>query len=355
MRVCHPSHLSEGDGPMNEITTLAIDLAKSVFQLHGIDLQGVPRLRRQVRRSQLLNTLAQLPICLVAMEACASAHYWGRQIRALGHRVKLIPPQYVKPFVKGNKTDRNDAEAICEAALRPRMPSVALKSEQQQAVLSLHRLRELLEKQRKQLANQLRGLLGEFGIAIPLGMSALRAALPQALEAVPPLLRASLQQAQERLLELQDQCNACTEQIKHLAAGSPLCRRLMQEQGVGPLSASAFVATIGDPAHYRNGRQVSASLGMVPRQHSTGGKPVLLGISKRGDSYLRMLLIHGARAVLQHAAGKSDPLSRWLQQLAARRGVNRAVVALANKNARRLWAIWRAEGAQLAVEAAATA
>jgi transposase len=177
---------------MNEITTLAIDLAKSVFQLHGVDREGVARLRRQVRRGQLLSLIAQLPMCLVAMEACAGAHYWGRQIRALGHPVKLIPPQYVKPFVKGNKTDRNDAEAICEAALRPRMPSVAVKSEEQQGLLSLHRLRELLEKQRKQLANQLRGLLGEFGLAIPLGMAALRSAVPQAIKAVPQLLRASL-------------------------------------------------------------------------------------------------------------------------------------------------------------------
>ena len=326
---------------MNEITILAIDLAKSVFQLHGADREGVTRLRRQVRRGQLLSTLAQLPICLVAMEACASAHYWGRQIRALGHRVKLIPPQYVKPFVKGNKTDRNDAQAICEAALRPEMPSVAVKSEEQQAVLSLHRVRELLEKQRKQLANQLRGLLGEFGVAIPVGIAPLRAALPQAIQAVPELLRASLQRAYERFIELQDQCSAYTEQIRQLAAGSPLCRRLMQEQGIGPITASAFVATVGDAANYRNGRQLSASLGLVPRQHSTGGKPVLLGISKRGDSYLRMLLIHGARAVLRHAAGKDDALSKWLQLLAARRGVNRATVALANKNARRLWAIWR--------------
>jgi transposase len=340
---------------MNEITTLAIDLAKSVFQLHGIDRAGVTVLRRQVRRNQLLSIIAQLPVCLVAMEACASAHYWGRQIGALGHRVKLIPPQYVKPFVKGNKTDRNDAQAICEAALRPDMPSVAVKSEEQQALLSLHRMRTLLEKQRKQLANQLRGLLGEFGIAIPLGIAPLRAALPEAIKAVPQLLRPSLEQARERLMELQDQCTACTHQITQLAARSPLCRRLMQEQGIGPITASAFIATVGDPAHYRNGRQLSASLGIVPRQHSTGGKPVLLGISKRGDSYLRMLLIHGARAVLQHAARKSDPLSQWLQQLAARRGVNKAAVALANKNARRLWAIWRTEGTQLAAVAAVAA
>ena len=333
---------------MNEITILAIDLAKIVFQLHGIDGRNVTVLRRQVRRAQLLSLIAQLPPCVVAMEACASAHYWGRQIRALGHRVKLIPPQYVKPFVRGNKTDRNDAEAICEAALRPEMPTVAVKSEDQQALLSLHRMRQLLEKQRKQLANQLRGLLGEFGIAIPVGTAPLRAALPQAIEAVPVLLRPSLQQCAERWRELQRQCAQFTQQIEQLAQASPLCRRFMRESGIGPLTASTFAATIGDPSYFRNGRQVSASLGIVPRQHSSGGKLLLLGISKRGDQYLRMLLIHGARSVLRRAPGKTDPLSRWLQQLAARRGVNKTAVALANKNARRLWAIWRAEGAALA-------
>jgi transposase len=329
---------------VDEITTLAIDLAKSVFQLHGVDDRGVAVLRRQVRRGQLLSVLAQLPRCLVAMEACASAHYWGRQIQALGHQVKLIPPQYVKPFVKGNKTDRNDAEAICEAALRPNMPRVALKSEEQQAVLSLHRIRELLEKQRKQLANQLRGLLGEFGVAIPVGMSALRKALPEAIERVPTVLQASLQASRERLCQLQEDCDQYTRSIELQAKASPLCRRLMQQAGIGPLTAAAFVATVGDAAHYRNGRQLSASLGIVPRQHSSGGKAVLLGISKRGDSYVRMLLIHGARSVLRCAPGKTDSLSSWLQQLVARRGMNRAAVALANKNARRLWAIWRAEG-----------
>lgn len=333
---------------MKQITTLAIDLAKTVFQLHGVDERGVAVLRRQVRRAQLLALIARLPACLIAMEACASAHYWGREFLRLGHRVKLIPPQYVKAFVKGNKTDRNDAAGICEAALRPDMPQVAVKSEEQQGVLALHRVRELLEKQRKQLANQLRGLLAEFGIAMAPTMKALREALPAAKAAVPALLRPTLEQAHERLLELERQGAAHTERVEACAQNNPLCRRLMRERGIGPISASAYVATIGDPGHYRNGRQVSACLGLVPRQHSTGGKTVLLGISKRGDKYLRMLLIHGARAVLRHAKGKSDPLSEWLNELARRRGANRAAVALANKNARRLWAIWRDEGQELA-------
>ena len=336
---------------MNEITTLGIDLAKNVFQLHGVDVRGVCVLRRQLRRGQVRSFLAQRPPCLVAMEACASAHYWGRQSQVLGHRVKLIPPQYVKPFVQGHKTDRNDAQAICEAALRPEMPTVAVKSEEQQALLSLHRLRQLLEKQRKQLANQLRGLLGEFGVSIPTGIAALRAAWREALVVVPALLRPILQRGAERLWELERECAEHTRLIEQFAKASPLCRRFMRECGIGPIIASAYAATVGDPAHYRNGRQVAASLGLVPRQHSSGGKTLLLGISKRGDAYLRMQLIHGARAALRHVAGKTDPLSLWLQQLARRRGVNKAVVALANKNARRLWAIWRAEGAELAAVA----
>lgn len=333
---------------MNEITVLGIDLAKSVFQLHGVDARGVCQLRRQLRRAQVLSFVCRLAPCLIVMEACASAHYWGRQFQAHGHRVKLIAAQYVKAFVRGNKTDRNDAQAISEAGVRPGMPCVAVKSEDQQALLSLHRLRQLLEKQRRQLANQLRGLLGEFGIAIAPSSGALSAALPEAIERVPQVLRAVLHEGAARLAQLRAECAAHTRRIEQLAEGTPVCRRFMQERGIGPLTASAYAATLGDPAHYRNGRQVSASLGLVPRQHSTGGKPVLLGISKRGDAYLRTLLIHGARAVISHMAGKSDPLSVWLQHLVRRSGVNKAAVALANKNARRLWAIWRAEGVGLA-------
>jgi transposase len=336
---------------MGKITTLAIDLAKTVFELYGVDGRGVCVLRRQVRRGQLLRVVAQLAPEQVAMEACASAHYWGRQIRVLGPEAKLIPPQYVKPYVRGNKNDRNDAQAICEAALRPGMPEVAVKSVEQQAVLSLHRMRELLEKQRKQLANQLRGILGEFGIVIPKGVAALRRELPEAIEQVPELLRPVLQESRETLLELERRCREHERRLGQLARHSPLCRRLMSEAGVGPLTASAYVATLGTPTHYRNGRQVAASLGLVPRQHSSGGKTVLLGISKRGDKYLRMLMVHGGRAVLRHAAGKSDPLSLWVLQVARRRGPNRAAVALANKNARRLWALWRAEGPDLVAAA----
>lgn len=333
---------------MNEITTLAIDLAKNVFQLHGVDTRGVCQLRRRLRRAQLLSFVARLPSCLIAMEACASAHYWGREFGKLGHRVKLIPPQYVKPFVRGNKTDGNDAEGICEAALRPRMRSVAVKTQEQQAVLCEHRIRQLLETQRKQLGNHLRGLLAEFGVVIAKGSGSLNQGLAEAIERAPARLWPAFSEAHQRLMDLRRQCQEQTRHIEQLAEGSPLCRRLMRERGVGPIIASAYAATLGSPAHYHNGRQVSASLGLVPKQYSSGDEPQLLGISKRGDTYLRTQLIHGARAVVSRVAGKSDPLSVWLQGLIARRGKNKAAVALANKTARRLWAIWRDEGAELA-------
>lgn len=333
---------------MNKITALGIDLAKNVFELHAVDERGVCILRRRLRRAQVLKFFAQLPACLVGMEACGGAHYWGRQLGALGHQVKMMPPQYVKPFVRGQKTDRNDAQAICTAALQAQMPVVAVKSVEQQALLALHRMRELLQKQRKQLANQLRAVLGEFGHVLPLGLAALRQGLPQLIEALPQIVQGALREGYERLVELDRQERAHTRRLEQLAQADALCRRLMQERGLGALTASAYVATIGDPARYRNGRQAAASLGLVPRQHSSAERTLLLGISKRGDRYLRTLLIHGARAVLRHVAGKADPLSLWLQQLIARRGMNRAAVALANKNARRLWAIWRS-GEHLAV------
>jgi transposase len=286
------------------------------------------------------------------MEACASAHYWGREFRKLGHRVKLIPPQYVKPFVRGNKTDGNDAEGICEAALRPRMPSVAVKTEEQQAVLCEHRIRQLLENQRKQLGNQLRGLLAEFGIVIAKGSGSLNKGLAEAIERAPARLHPVFNEAHQRLRDLQRQCQEQTRRIERLAGSSALCRRLMKERGVGPIIASAYAATLGHPAHYHNGRQVSACLGLVPKQYSSGDQPQLLGISKRGDTYLRTQLIHGARSVVSRLEGKSDPLSVWLQGLVARRGKNKAAVALANKTTRRLWAIWRDEGPELAAATA---
>ena len=328
---------------MNEITLLAIDLAKRVFQLHGVDARGVCVLRRQVRRAQLLQLICQLPPCTVAMEACGGAHEWGRRIQGLGHEVKLIAPQFVKPFVKGNKTDRNDAEAICEAAQRPRMRYVALKTVEQQQVLALHRVRSAMIKTRTALANQVRGLLAEFGLVIPQGLQHLRSELPEVLEdadnSLPPLLREELDLQAQRLRELDIQVQRLTQRIEQQARADERTRALMQRRGVGPLTASAFAAELGNPQLFKNGRQVSAWLGLVPRQHSSVGKPLLLGISKRGDAYLRTLLIHGARAVMRTAdRHQEDALCQWACSLKARRGMHKATVALANKMARQLWA-----------------
>ena len=327
---------------MNDITMLGIDLAKNVFQLHGVTGEGRVVVRRQVRRAQLLNTIAKLKPKTVAMEACAGAHEWGRRITALNCQVRLIAPQFVKPFVKSQKNDRNDAEAICEAALRPTMRFVALKTTDQQQILALHRLRAGAVKTRTAMANQLRGILGEFGVVAPQGIGKLRYALPLILEdaqnGLPPLLRSELAQQAQRLRELDAEVARLSARIEALAAAHEPCRRLMQRRGVGPLIASAFVAELGDPRVFHSGRQVAAWLGLVPRQRSSGGRAVLLGITKHGDAYLRTLLIHGARSVVRVAARHDDPLSRWVCALKERRGVHKAIVAVANKTARQLWA-----------------
>ena len=327
---------------MNDITMLGIDLAKNVFQLHGVTGEGRVVVRPQVRRAQLLNTIAKLAPKTVAMEACAGAHEWGRRITALNCQVRLIAPQFVKPFVKSQKNDRNDAEAICEAALRPTMRFVALKTTDQQQILALHRLRAGAVKTRTAMANQLRGILGEFGVVAPQGIGKLRYALPLILEdaqnGLPPLLRSELAQQAQRLRELDAEVARLSARIEALAAAHEPCRRLMQRRGVGPLIASAFVAELGDPRVFHSGRQVAAWLGLVPRQRSSGGRAVLLGITKHGDAYLRTLLIHGARSVVRVAARHDDPLSRWVCALKERRGVHKAIVAVANKTARQLWA-----------------
>lgn len=327
---------------MNEITLVSIDLAKQVFQLHGVDGAGKSVLRRQVKRNELPRVLRELPRCKVAMEACGSAHYWGRYCEELGHAPKLIAPQFVKPFVKGNKNDRNDASAIAEAAQRPDMRFVALKSVEQQQVLALHRIRTGALKARTALSNQLRGLLAEFGVVAALGRTALRAVLAAHVgndeSPVPALLRTELAQQQARLAELDGEVERLTKLIEQLAKENARTERLMARRGVGPMIASAFAAEVGDPKVFRNGRQVAAWLGLTPRQHSTGGKARLLGISKRGDTYLRTLLIHGARAVVRTAARYDDALSRWVHDLVIRRGIHKATVAVANKLARQMWA-----------------
>jgi len=324
---------------------LAIDLAKHVFQLHGLDARGTTVLQRRVRRGQLLGVLAQIPRCEVVMEACGGAHHWARQVRLLGHEPRLIAAQHVKPFCRRQKNDRNDAEAIACAARQPGMPQVAVKSEEQQGLLGLHRMRERLMRERIALTNQLHGLLAEFGFLLPRGLKALRQQLHSILDAasLPPLLQGALRDQLEHLGQIQQRLDGISRQLEQLARDSEPCQRLMHHRGVGPLIATAFLAELADARLFRNGRQVSAWLGLVPRQHSSGARLQLHGITKRGNPYLRKLLVHGARSALRHAGGQTDPITRWAVSVQQRRGTPRACVALANKTARRLWATLRYE------------
>lgn len=330
---------------MSEITLLAIDLAKSVFQLCGVDDRGHVRLQRRLSRAQLMPALVKLPRCTVVLEACGSAHYWARCIGQLGHTVRLLAPQHVKAFIRGQKNDRNDAQAIACAARQPDIPNVAVKSEEQQAILALHRLRERMVHEHVARTNQLHGLAAEFGVILPTrSPPKLRQLLQEKLDsgALPALLVPQLRVQLEYLEYLRQQLAQLTGQIKQLAQQSTACQRLMQTRGVGPIIATAFACQVGDASTFRNGRQFAASLGLVPRQHSSADRTRLLGITKRGDPYLRRLLVHGARAAMRVAARHpQDPLSGWVLKVRERRGANRAAVALANKLARRLWASLR--------------
>lgn len=324
---------------MSKVSVLGIDLAKNVFELCGQDAAGRVVHRKRLRRAQLLQEIAQLPVCRVGMEACAGAHRWAREIRTLGHTVKLIPAQYVKPYVKGNKTDRNDAEAICEATARAHVPEVAIKSPAQQALQAYHRARSLLVKQRTALGNALRGLLAEFGQIGPRGAAALRRTVSTALadQGLPGLLREALQAQWSQLLALDEQIAQMDRRLDALALSDPLSKPMLAVPGIGPKTATAVVAAVGDAQVFGSGRAMAAWLGVVPRQHSSGERQQLGGITKRGDPYLRGLLIHGARSALR--TRRDDPQLAWARRVEQRRGHNKAVVALANKNARILWAL----------------
>lgn len=325
-----------------QVTTVGVDLAKNVFQIHAVDARGKVVLRKQVRREQMAVFFARLPACLVGMEACGSAHHWARKLGALGHTVRLIAPQFVKPYVKSNKNDVADAEAICEAVSRPSMRFVPIKNVEQQAVLSLHRVREGFVRARTAQANQIRGLLAEFGLVLPRGIGHVRTRVPELIEDAANELPGSFRLLIDRLLEhlrvLQHQVDEIEAQIKAWHRDNEASRRLEKVPGIGPLGASALVASIGDARNFDSGRQLAAWLGLVPRQHSSGGKPRLLRMSKRGDVYLRTLLIHGARSVMRHAMNRADP-HEWVFQVASRRNPNVAAVALANKIARIVWAL----------------
>lgn len=325
------------------ITTVGIDLAKRVFQVHAVDERGKAVLRKKLKRAEVVHFFAKLLPCLIGMEACGSAHFWARKLTELGHTVKLMAPQFVKPYVKTNKNDSRDAEAICEAVARPTMRFVPIKSVEQQALLGLHRARQGFVAARTAQANQLRGLLSEFGVVIPKGIGQLEQCLPQILEepdnGLLSMSRELFSRLFEHFRELDQQVKALEVQIKTWHRDSAASQRLQKIPGIGPLTASALVASIGDAKSFKNARQLAAWLGLVPRQHSTGGKERLLGISKRGDTYLRTLLIHGARSVLVSLKRRAAAADGWLARLVQRRNPNIAAVALANKNARIVWAL----------------
>jgi transposase len=324
-----------------QVARIGFDIAKSSFQLHGVDAHGKVVVRKQLRRSKVLLYFAQLPPCLVGLEACGGAHYWARELQKLGHDVRLMAAAMIQPYRTGQKNDQNDAEAICEAVSRPRTRFVAVKSEAQQAVLTVHRAREVLVTERTALANQIRGLLMEYGIVIAQGIPRLRRELPGLLttETLPELVRDVVAELRERFLELDRRITAYDHRIEQLAKQNEAATRLMQVEGVGPITATAVVATIGEGHAFQHGRQFAAWLGLVPKQYSTGGKTVLGRITKHGNVYLRTLLIHGARAVLQCSAKRTDRKSRWVEGVRRRRGNNIAAGALAAKHARILWAL----------------
>ena len=325
------------------IATVGLDVAKQVFQVHAADLEGRVVLRRRLRRNQVINFFANLPACVVGMEACCGSHYWCRRISSFGHTVRLMAPQFVKPYVKSNKNDANDAEAICEAVRRPNMRFVPAKSVEQQDIQSLRRVRSRLVSLRTGLANQIRGLLSEYGIVLPQYVSQLRRGLPLILEeasnGLTAFSRRLFASLYDELLSLEEKIGVLDEQIESVYRASEPCQRVGAVEGIGPLTATALVAAMSDGKAFKNGRQFAAWLGLVPRQGSSGEKTRLFGISKRGDTYLRTLLIHGARAVVCRASRKTDPRSRWIADKQVRLGTSKACVAVANKNARIVWSL----------------
>ena len=332
-----------------KLSYVGVDLAKNVFQLHGVDRAGKAVWRRRLRRHQWIRVLLETvePGCVIGMEACTGAHHWARELQRHGYTVQLIPPQFVKPYVKSNKNDANDAEAICEAMSRPHMRLVTVKSVEQQDIQATHRVRTELKDHRNAKANQIRDLVAEYGLVAPQTLPALRRAIPDWLEdaenGLTDYFRSLLHGLWDDLLTLEDRLKELDKEITRLANSNEVTRRLQQLRGVGPMVATALVATVGTGEQYRKGRQMAAALGLTPRQSSSGDKYRLLGISKRGDAYLRTLLIHGARAVVSQAKHRDDPLSRWATDIARRKHTNVAAVALANKTARMAWAMLRNE------------
>jgi transposase len=330
-----------------KLMRIGVDLAKNVFQIHGVDRHEKPVWRQRLTRERWLQTMFEKiePGCEIGMESCGGAHHWARQLEARGFRVKLIAPQFVKPYVKSNKNDANDAEAICEAMSRPSMRFVAIKTVEQQDIQATHRIRSGLIEQRTAKANQIRGLVSEYGLVAPKELLSLRRAIPCWLEDAENGLtlrfRHLLDGLWGDLRALDERVKELDSEISVIAANEPSAQVLQQLRGVGPMIATALVVAIGDARQFANGRQFAASLGLTPRQHSSGGKDRLLGISKRGNAYLRTLMVHGARSALRTAKSKDDRLSQWVVRLAERSHSNVAAIALANKTARMAWAMLR--------------
>ena len=326
-----------------KISRIGMDIAKHVFQLHAVDSFERTVLKKKLKRSDVLAYFRTLAGCQIGMEACGGAHHWARLLIAMGHSVVLIAPQFVKPYVKTNKNDAADAEAICEAMSRPGMRFVPVKTIEQQDIQALHRVRSELVKQRTAKGNQIRGLLAEYGVVVQKRIECLRVALPELLEdadnGLTGAFRALLDGLRLDLVGLDERVGEMDRQILQRCRASVAAKRLQEIPGIGPITASALIAAVGDGSGFKRGRDMAAFLGLVPRQHSSGGKEKLLGISKRGDSYLRTLLIHGARSVQRVSVNKTDPSSRWLNALSHRRHKNVAAVALANKTARMAWAV----------------
>ncbi len=326
-----------------EVITIGVDLAKNVFQVHGVDAKGDVMIGRQLRRSQVLPFFKKLPPCLVGMEACATAHHWARQLIGLGHEVKLMPPHYVKPYVKRGKNDASDAAAICEAVTRPTMRFVSVKSTEQQSVLMLHRTRELLVRQRTMLVNAIRAHMAEFGIVAPVGVPQVKKLLRIIADTddarLPSLARTCLESLARQFLSLHDEINAAEKRIHAWHRSNEVSRRLETIPGIGPITASALAASITDPEVFKSGRELAAWIGLVPRQTSTGGKQRLGKISKQGDQYLRWLLVAGAMSVIRHAKRRGKTNLPWLAGMIARKPTKVAAVALANKTARIAWVV----------------
>jgi transposase len=325
------------------VATIGLDLAKNVFQVHGVDADGQVVLRRKLRRSEVLRFFEALPACLVGMEACATAHHWARALSALGHAVRLMPPAYVKPYVRRQKNDAVDAEAICEAVMRPTMRFVPIKSAERQSVLVLHRSRELLVRQRTMLINAVRGHCAEFGLIAPQGALRVTELVAQIRSAddgrLPALLRSALLLMADQLSALTDQINLLGRTLLAWHRQDEASQRLATIPGVGIITATALSATVTDPSAFRSGREFAAFLGLVPRQNSSGGKERLGRVSKMGDRYLRKLLVVGATSVIRRARSSTNGAAAWIRSLLERRPARVVTVAMANKTARIAWAV----------------